>query len=105
MIWENGSSSSQKFSGNWSKTYTGDETKDLIMLSVSGDIMGGDDQTVSCKVIVKRTGEGLEGRLRVHRFGDLRYPAVLNRFRICPVESVAISRAPVRWGIFCFGGR
>ena len=52
MIWENGSSSSQKFSGNWSKTYTGDETKDLTMLSVSGDIMGGDDQTVSCKVIV-----------------------------------------------------
>ena len=52
MIWENGSSSSQQFSGSWSKTYTGDEAKDLTMLSVTGDIMGGNDQQVSCKVIV-----------------------------------------------------
>lgn len=52
MIWENGSSSSQKFSGSWSKTYTGDEAKDLTMFSVTGDFMGGNDQQVSCKVIV-----------------------------------------------------
>lgn len=52
MIWENGSSSSQQFSGSWSKTYTGDEAKDLTMLSVTGDIMGDNNQQVSCKVIV-----------------------------------------------------
>lgn len=52
MIWENGSSSSQEFSGSWSKTYTGDEAKDLTMFSVNGDFMGGNDQQVSCKVIV-----------------------------------------------------
>lgn len=52
MIWENGSSSSQQFSGSWSKTYTGDEAKDLTMLSVTGGIMGDNNQQVSCKVIV-----------------------------------------------------
>lgn len=44
--------SSQQFSGSWSKTYTGDEAKDLTMLSVTGDIMGDNNQQVSCKVIV-----------------------------------------------------
>lgn len=52
MINENGSTSSQQFSGSWSKTYTGDETKDLSSISVTGDITGGNDQKVSCKVIV-----------------------------------------------------
>lgn len=52
MIYKAGSSSNEHFSGQWSKTYTGDEAKDLSMFSVSGDIMGGDNQQVSCKVIV-----------------------------------------------------
>lgn len=52
MIYKDGSSSNEHFSGQWSKTYTGDEAKGLSMFSVSGDIMGGDDQQVSCKVIV-----------------------------------------------------
>lgn len=52
MIYKDGSTSNEKFSGQWSKTYTGDEAKGLSMFSVSGDIMGGDDQQVSCKVIV-----------------------------------------------------
>ena len=52
MIHKDGSTSNEHFSGQWSKTYTGDEAKDLSMFSVSGDIMGGDDQQVSCKVIV-----------------------------------------------------
>lgn len=52
MIYKDGSSSNQNFSGSWSKTYTGDEAKGLSMFSVSGDIMGGNDQQVSCKVIV-----------------------------------------------------
>lgn len=52
MIYKDGSSSNQDFSGQWSKTYTGDEAKGLSMFSVSGDIMGGNDQQVSCKVIV-----------------------------------------------------
>lgn len=52
MIFKDGSSSNQQFSGSWSKTYTGDETKGLSMFSVSGDFMGGNDQQVSCKVIV-----------------------------------------------------
>lgn len=52
MIYKDGSTSNQNFSGSWSKTYTGDEAKGLSMFSVSGDIMGGDDQQVSCKVIV-----------------------------------------------------
>lgn len=52
IISENGSTSNQHFSGSWSKTYTGDEAKGLTSFSVSGDITGGDDQQVSCKVIV-----------------------------------------------------
>lgn len=52
MIYKDGSASNEHFSGQWSKTYTGDEAKGLSMFSVSGDIMGGDDQQVSCKVIV-----------------------------------------------------
>lgn len=52
MIWKDGSTSNEHFSGSWSKTYTGDEAKDVSMFSVSGDIMGGDNQQVSCKVIV-----------------------------------------------------
>lgn len=52
LISKNGSTDSQQFSGSWSKTYTGDEAKGLSSLSVSGDFMGGNDQQVSCKVIV-----------------------------------------------------
>lgn len=52
MIYKDGSTSNQNFSGSWSKTYTGDEAKGLSMFSVHGDIMGGDNQQVSCKVIV-----------------------------------------------------
>mgnify|MGYP002516754153 CR=1 FL=1 len=52
MIWENGSTSTEHFSGSWSKTYTGDEAKDLESFSVTGDVMGGDNQQMSCKVIV-----------------------------------------------------
>ena len=52
MIWKNGATSNDHFSGSWSKTYTGDEAKDLERFSVSTDVMGGDDQQVSCKVIV-----------------------------------------------------
>lgn len=52
MIYKDGSTSNEHFLGQWSKTYTGDEAKGLSMFSVSGDIMGGDDQQVSCKVIV-----------------------------------------------------
>lgn len=52
VLYKDGSTSNEHFSGSWSKTYTGDETKDLSMFSVSGDIMGGDNQQVSCKVIV-----------------------------------------------------
>lgn len=52
MIYKAGSYSNEHFSGQWSKTYTGDEAKDLSMFSVSGDIVGGDGQQVSCKVIV-----------------------------------------------------
>lgn len=52
IIDKNGSTSNDHFSGSWSKTYTGDETKDLESFSVSTDITGGDNQQVSCKVIV-----------------------------------------------------
>lgn len=52
VIYKAGSTSNENFSGSWSKTYTGDEAKDLSMFSVHGDITGGDDQKVSCKVIV-----------------------------------------------------
>lgn len=52
MIYKDGSSSNQDFSGSWSKIYTEDEAKGLSMFSVHGDIMGGNDQQVSCKVIV-----------------------------------------------------
>lgn len=52
MIYKDGSTSNQDFSGSWSKTYTGDEAKDLSTFSVHSDIMGGNDQQVSCKVIV-----------------------------------------------------
>lgn len=52
MINANGSISSQEFSGSWSKTYTGDEAKGLRSIGVSTDITGGNDQQVTCKVIV-----------------------------------------------------
>lgn len=53
VIWtRSGSSNTEQFNGSWSKTFTGDEAKDLTGVSVTGDIMGGNDQTVSCKVIV-----------------------------------------------------
>ncbi|PLS28636.1 hypothetical protein [Bifidobacterium parmae] len=53
VIWtKSGSSNTEQFSGSWSKTFTGDETKDLTGVSVTGDVMGGNDQKVTCKVIV-----------------------------------------------------
>lgn len=52
LISKNGSTDSQQFSGSWSKTYTGDEAKGLTSIFVSGDITGGNDQQVTCKVIV-----------------------------------------------------
>lgn len=53
VIWtRQGSSNTEQFSGTWSKTFTGDEAKDLTGVSVTGDIMGGNDQKVTCKVIV-----------------------------------------------------
>lgn len=64
IIYENGSSSNQDFSGSWSKTYTGDEAKDLESFSVHGDFMGGNDQQVSCKVIVngqEKVSKGASG--------------------------------------------
>ena len=53
VMWmKNGSSNSEQFNGNWSKTFTGDEAKELNSISVSGDLTGGNDQKVTCKVIV-----------------------------------------------------
>lgn len=53
VIWtKSGSSNTEQFSGTWSKTFTGDEAKDLTGVSVTGDIMGGNDQQVTCKIIV-----------------------------------------------------
>ncbi|MBW3080569.1 hypothetical protein [Bifidobacterium saguinibicoloris] len=53
VMWFKGSSSStEQFNGSWSKTFTGDDAKDITGVSVTGDIMGGNDQKMSCKVIV-----------------------------------------------------
>ncbi|PJM75227.1 hypothetical protein CSQ87_06485 [Bifidobacterium simiarum] len=53
MWFKNGSSNTEEFKGQWSKTFTGDEAKELTGLSVTGDVInGGNDQKMTCKVIV-----------------------------------------------------
>lgn len=53
VIWtKHGGSNTEQFNGTWSKTFTGDETKELTGLSVTGDLTGGNDQKVTCRVIV-----------------------------------------------------
>ncbi|NEG54445.1 hypothetical protein [Bifidobacterium platyrrhinorum] len=60
MWFKDGSSNTEQFSGSWSKTFTGDEAKDLNSVSVSGDLLGDDAQKVTCKVIVN--GEEKESK-------------------------------------------
>jgi len=59
VMWmHDGSSNSEKFTGEWSKEVpyeSGDWT-----VSVTGDILGGDDQTMTCEIIVK--GESKESK-------------------------------------------
>ena len=59
VMWmHDGSSNSEKFTGEWSKEVpyeSGDWT-----VSVTGDILGGDDQRMTCEIIVK--GESKEAK-------------------------------------------
>ena len=59
VMWmHDGSSNSEKFTGEWSKDVpyeSGDWT-----VSVTGDILGGDDQKMTCEIIVK--GESKEAK-------------------------------------------
>ena len=59
VMWmHDGSSNSEKFTGEWSKEVpyeSGDWT-----VSVTGDILGGDDQTMTCEIVVK--GESKESQ-------------------------------------------
>ena len=59
VMWmHDGSSNSEKFTGEWSKEVpyeSGDWT-----VSVTGDILGGDDQKMTCEIIVK--GESKEAK-------------------------------------------
>lgn len=48
---ESGSSSTESFTQNWSKTFTGDDAKKFMTVSVTGDFTAGDDQKVSCTII------------------------------------------------------
>ncbi|MFC0264898.1 hypothetical protein [Alloscardovia macacae] len=47
---EAGSSSTEQFTGEWKKTFTGDDAKKFLTFSVTGDFTGGDDQKLSCAV-------------------------------------------------------
>ena len=49
---ETGSSSQQSFNQAWSKTITGDDAKKGYSMIVTGDFTGGDNQKVSCTVLV-----------------------------------------------------
>lgn len=59
VMWmHDGSSNSEKFTGEWSKDVpyeSGDWT-----VSVTGDLLGGDDQKMTCEIIVK--GESKEAK-------------------------------------------
>ena len=64
---EAGSTNQEQFTDTWNKTITGEEAKKGYTLTVTGDIMGGDSQKVSCTVLVNgqqkshKTGSGSAG--------------------------------------------
>ncbi|WP_133119374.1 hypothetical protein [Bifidobacterium scaligerum] len=47
-----GGISSEDFQGTWSKTFTGEDAKKWMSLTVSGDVMGDDSQEVTCTIKV-----------------------------------------------------
>lgn len=64
VIWgEAGSSNTEEFTTNWSKTITGDEAKKGYVLTVTGDIMGDNSQKVGCTVLVN-------GQQKSHKEGS-----------------------------------
>lgn len=64
VIWgEAGSTNSEDFNQTWAKTITGEEAKKGYVLTVTGDIMGGNDQKVSCTVLVN-------GQQKSHKEGS-----------------------------------
>ena len=52
VVWgSDGSTNTEDFTGEWSKTLTGDEASGYYTLFVSGDIMSGDSQEMTCEIV------------------------------------------------------
>lgn len=60
---EAGSTNQEEFNSTWTKTITGDDAKKGYTLTVMGDVMGGNDQKVSCTVLVN-------GKQKSHKEGS-----------------------------------
>jgi cytoskeletal protein RodZ len=76
VIWgEAGSSNTEKFQGTWNKTITGEDAKKGYTVSVTGDFMGGNDQKVTCTVLVNgqqkshKEGSGQAGSAMCDTYG------------------------------------
>lgn len=51
VVWgSDGSTNTEEFTGEWSKTLTGEEATGYYSLFVSGDFMAGDDQEMTCDI-------------------------------------------------------
>jgi cytoskeletal protein RodZ len=60
---EAGSTNQEEFNNTWTKTITGEDAKKGYTLTVMGDVMGGNDQKVSCTVLVN-------GKQKSHKEGS-----------------------------------
>ncbi|MCI1219135.1 MAG: hypothetical protein LKF99_01140 [Bifidobacterium sp.] len=76
VIWgEAGSTNTEDFNGQWSKTISGDDAKKGYTISVTGDFMGASDQKVSCTVTVNgqqkshKEGSGTSGSAMCDTYG------------------------------------
>ncbi|MDN6522066.1 MAG: hypothetical protein L0K43_02065 [Bifidobacterium crudilactis] len=72
---EAGSTNQEEFTTTWTKTITGDDAKKGYTLTVMGDVMGGNDQKVSCTVLVNgkqkshKEGSGAAGSAMCDTYG------------------------------------
>lgn len=76
VIWgEAGSTNTEDFNGQWSKTISGEDAKKGYTLTVSGDFMGGNDQKVGCTITVNgqqkshKEGSGTSGSALCDTYG------------------------------------
>lgn len=72
---EAGSTNQEDFTSTWSKTISGEDAKKGYTLTVMGDVMGGNDQKVSCTVLVNgkqvshKEGSGAAGSAICDTYG------------------------------------